>query len=125
MDEEIKKSSDNLYADFGYKNAEEMQAKAVLARTIYRLIKQKKLSQPKAAELLGIPQPSLSKLLQGKIAGFSTDRLLKILNQLGQDVDIKIKPIKTTTKRRRIGRIHVSASESSFSREPIAAKPRD
>jgi len=125
MDEEIKKSSDNLYADFGYKNAEKMQAKAVLARTIYRIIKQRKLSQPKASELLGIPQSSLSKLLRGEIAGFSTDRLLKILNQLGQDVDIKIKPVKASKKKRRIGRIHVSSIETSYRQEPLAAKGRD
>jgi predicted XRE-type DNA-binding protein len=73
MKEEIEQGSENLYADLGHKNAEEMQAKAVLAKTIYRIIKQKKLSQPKASELLGIPQSLLSRLLQGKLAGFSTD----------------------------------------------------
>ncbi len=81
-EEKVKKSSGNLYADLGCKNTEEMEAKASLARTIYRLIKQRKLSQVKAAELLGIPQPTLCRLLQGNLTGFSTDRLLKFLNQL-------------------------------------------
>ena len=126
MKEEIEKSSGNLYADLGRKDAEEMQAKAVFARTIYRILKERKLSQPKAAELLGIPQSSLSRLLQGKIAGFSTDRLLRILNQLGQDIDIKIKPAKTSSasKKRPLGRTFVSDSGGSRSPVSIAAKSR-
>ncbi len=124
MKEEIEKSSGNLYADLGRKNAEEMESKAALARAIYRIIKQRKLSQLKAAELLGIPQPSLCKLLQGKIAGFSTDRLLKFLNQLGLDVDIKIKPAKTTLKKRVVGRTSISTSNNFCTSVSIAAKGR-
>lgn len=122
MEEEIKKSSGNLYADLGCKNAEEMEAKAALARAIYRIVKQRKLSQLKAAELLGIPQPALCKLLQGNLTGFSTDRLLKFLNQLGLDVDIKIKPAKTVVRRRAIGRTSVSTSTNFCSPVAIAAK---
>ena len=124
MKKEIEQASDNLYADLGRKNADEMQAKAVLARTIYRIIKQRKLSQPKAAKLLGIPQSSLSRLLQGKIAGFSTDRLLKILNRLGQDVNIKIKPAKTSSKKQVFGRTSVSTSDT-YSPMQIAAKSKN
>jgi predicted XRE-type DNA-binding protein len=122
MEEEIEKSSGNLYADLGFKNAEEMEAKAALARAIYRIIKQKKLSQPKAAELLGIKQPALCKLLQGNLTGFSTDRLLKFLNQLGLDVDIKIKPAKAIVRRRTVGRTSVSTSSNFCSSVPMAAK---
>jgi predicted XRE-type DNA-binding protein len=125
MKEEIEHSSGNLYADLGHKNAEEMQSKAILARTIYRIIKQKKLSQPKAAKLLGMTQPALCKLLQGKIAGFSTDRLLRILNQLGQDVDIKIKPMKASRKKCAIGRTSIFTSDTTNCALPLAAKSRD
>ena len=125
MEEEIKKSSGNLYADLGFDNAEELESKAALARAIYRIVKQKKLSQPKAAELLGIKQPSLCKLLQGNLTGFSTDRLLKFLNQLGLDVDIKIKPAKATVKRPVIGKTSVSTSSNFCAPVPIAAKGKD
>lgn len=125
MEKEIEKSSGNLYADLGRKNAAEMEAKAALARAIYRIVKQKKLTQPKAAELLGIPQPSLCKLLQGKIAGFSTDRLLKFLNQLGLDVNIKIQPAKATAKKLIVGRTSVSTSSNFCSPIPIAAKGKN
>lgn len=126
MKKEIEHSSGNLYADLGHKNAEEMQAKGILARTIYRIIKQKKLSQLKAAKLLGIPQPSLCKLLQGNLAGFSTDRLLHILKQLGQDIDIKIKPIRSSPRTKRvIGRTSIFTSDTPRASSPIVAKGRD
>jgi len=67
MEEDVTKSSGNLYADLGFKNAEEMEAKAALARDIYRAIKRKKLSQLKAANLFGISHASLRRLLQGKL----------------------------------------------------------
>jgi predicted XRE-type DNA-binding protein len=127
MKEEIEQSSGNLYADLGRKKADEMHSKGILARTIYRIIKKRKLTQPRAAKLLGIPQSSLSRLLQGKIAGFSTDRLLRILNQLGQDVDIKIKPIKKNRRKhaRTLGRTSIFTVDSSSISTPLAAKSKD
>jgi len=119
MKEEIEKSSGNLYADLGHKEAEEMHAKATLAMTIYKIVKQRRLSQTKVSKMLGIPQSAISRLLQGKLSGFSTDRLLRILNQLGQDVDIKVKPIRQSKRRRSIGRTAVFAP--CF---PLAAKGR-
>jgi predicted XRE-type DNA-binding protein len=121
MKELIEQSSGNLYEDLGRKNAEKLQSKAILAKAIYRIIKQKNLSQPKAAKLLGITQPALSRLLQGNLKGFSTDRLLRILNQLGQDINIKIKPIKPRNNRS-IG--ITSVDDSSTTVIPMAAKSR-
>jgi len=123
MKGKIEQASDNLYADLGLKNTEELQSKSVLAREIYRIIKAKKLSQPKAAKLLGIKQPALSNLLQGKLMGFSTDRLMRILNQLGQDIDIKIKP---SRRKDPIGRMSIHTSyHDTPSIIPIAAKNKD
>lgn len=125
MKEEIEQSTDNLYADFGRKNAEKLHSKAILARAIYRIIKQKKLTAAKASKLLDIPITSLSRLLQGKLTGFSTDRLLHILNQLGQDIDIKIKPIKISRSRKRmIGRTSIHTDDNAHISLPIAAKAR-
>ena len=121
--EEIEQSTENLYADIGRKNAAELQSKAILARAIYRIIKQKKLSQPRAAKLLKINQPSLCRLLQGKLAGFSTDRLLRILNQLGQDIDIKIKPIaKSKHSKHSVGKTSILTTRASV---PLAAKTKN
>jgi predicted XRE-type DNA-binding protein len=89
--EKIIKSSGNVFADLGVKNPEEALAKAELILQINKIFKQKRLTQKKAAEILGIDQPKVSALLNGKLSGFSTDRLLRFLNALGRDVDIIIK----------------------------------
>lgn len=91
-------SSGNVFADLGYPNAEEMLAKAELARQINNLIKKRKLTQVKAAELLDIDQPKISALNTGRLSGFSLDRLLKFLTILGQDVTIKISKARSKTK---------------------------
>ena len=125
MNHDIEQSTGNLYADLGRSNAEELQSKAMLARAIYRIIKQRKLSQPVAAKLLDISQPSLCRLLQGKLGGFSTDRLLRILNQLGQDVDIKIKPItKSKRSQRLMGKTSVHTVSHIRASVPLAAKSK-
>jgi hypothetical protein len=37
---------------------------------------------------MGIDQPKVSALLNGRLANFSTDRLMRLLTALGQDVEI-------------------------------------
>jgi predicted XRE-type DNA-binding protein len=51
-----------------------------------------KLTQVRAAAVLGVDQPKGSALLRGKLGGFSTERLLRFLNALGQDVEVVIRP---------------------------------
>jgi len=81
----VELSSGNVYADLGLPNAEERLAKADLVIRIYDVITSRGLTQRDAARLLGIDQPKVSALLRGKFDGFSTDRLFRFLNRLGQD----------------------------------------
>lgn len=106
MNEEIRvqASSGNVFADLGLENAEELLVKAELARQISHLITQQQFTQTEAAELLGIDQPKVSALINGKLAGFSTVRLFRFLNALGRDVDIVVK---TMTKSRLKARMQV------------------
>src|SRR6516164_3749002 len=90
----IEKSSGNVFADLGLKNPEELLAKAELVQRISNIIAERKLTQVRAARLLGIDQPKVSALLKGKLDGFSTDRLFRFLNALGRDVEIVIRPAK-------------------------------
>ena len=94
MTEEIKvqSSSGNVFADLNLSNPEERLIKAELASKISRIIEQKKLTQMEAAELLGIDQPKVSALTRGRLSGFSTTRLLRFLNALGNDIEIVVKP---------------------------------
>ncbi len=90
----IERSSGNVFADLGLKNPEELLAKAKLVQRIADIIAERKLTQLRAAKLLGIDQPKVSALLRGKLDGFSTDRLFRFLNALGRDVEIVIRPAK-------------------------------
>jgi predicted XRE-type DNA-binding protein len=115
MKYEVYKSSGNLYADLGHSQPEAKEAKAALAREIYHIIKKRKLTQAEAAQILGIPQSTLSRLLRGQISGFSAERLMRLLLSLGQDVSISIKP---SRKRQATGCLSVHTPSSP----PIAAR---
>lgn len=88
---EVHQSSGTVFADLGLPDPEEALAKAELARQIGELIAQRGLSQVEAAKLLGLDQPKVSALMRGRLAGFSTDRLLRCLKALDCDVEIVIK----------------------------------
>jgi predicted XRE-type DNA-binding protein len=90
--EEVTPSSGNVFADLSIPNAEQYLAKAELARRICALIAERKLTQTKAAAILGVDRSKMSALMRGLLDGFSSDRLFRFLNALGQDVEIVIKP---------------------------------
>ncbi|MFM6039109.1 MAG: helix-turn-helix domain-containing protein [Sphaerospermopsis kisseleviana] len=89
---EIQTSSGNVFADLGLPNADEMLAKAELARKISQAITARGLTQMEAAELLRIDQPKVSALIRGKLTGFSLERMFRFLNAFGSDVEITVKP---------------------------------
>src|SRR5665213_1102747 len=84
--------SGNVFADLGYENAEEMLHKSKLVIAISEVLASKGLNQTQAAEVVGVDQPTLSKLLRGRTRGFTIDRLFTMLLLLGQDVEISIRP---------------------------------
>jgi predicted XRE-type DNA-binding protein len=111
-------SSGNLYADLKCHNPEEMQAKSELAREIYLIIQSKGMKQKAVGDLFGISQPKVSNLLNGRLSGFSLERLTRFLNILDYDVDIFVKP---KPKNRAA---HISISSSNFGVIPLAAKSK-
>jgi predicted XRE-type DNA-binding protein len=88
---DIESGSNNVYADLGVPDAEEMWVKAQLATNIGDIIKRRKLTQVQAAELLGITQPKLSGLLRGQFRGISETKMLECLTRLGRDIQIVVK----------------------------------
>jgi predicted XRE-type DNA-binding protein len=94
MSDEIKiqSSSGNVFADLGLANPDDLLIKAELVRQISNMIEAKGLTQTESANILGIDQPKVSALVNGKLSGFSTDRLFKFLNALGSDVEIRVIP---------------------------------
>ena len=94
--------SGNIFADLGLPNAEEHLLKASLVVQLHRLIKARKLTQVAAAKLIGIKQPDLSNILNGRFRGFSTERLMLMLTAFDSDVDIVVRPHSAAGKRGRI-----------------------
>lgn len=88
---EVYHGSGNVFADLELPDAEERLAKAQLSIQIQEIIKKKRLTQAKAAEILGIDQPKVSALIRGKLAGFSMERLFHFINALGCDIRIVVK----------------------------------
>src|SRR5476649_2902768 len=84
----MKKSSGNVFADLGFKDAKERLVKAKLALKINQLLEEKELNQVSSAKLLGINQPKISALANGRLKEFSIERLFEFLNKLDQDVEI-------------------------------------
>jgi predicted XRE-type DNA-binding protein len=87
----IEQGSGNVYADLGFPDADEMLVKAKLASEIGQVIKSRHLTQQRAAELLGMPQPKLSEMLRGRFHGISQTKMIECLNRLGRDVEIVVK----------------------------------
>lgn len=95
-DLKMTKSSGNVFRDLGYQNSDEHLLKAKFAHIINNIIKERKLTQVDAAQLLGIDQPKVSRLSRGQISGFSIDKLMLFLILLNQDIEVNIKPHPTS-----------------------------
>jgi predicted XRE-type DNA-binding protein len=85
-------SSGNIFADLGLPNPEQELLKAQLTLQIYKIIKQRGLTQAQAGEILGIKQPHVSALMRNRARNFSVGRLIEFLTALGQDVQITVTP---------------------------------
>ena len=88
-EEKITEVSGNVFADLGLRDADTL-SKSVLAIHIKRAIKARRLTQAQAADILGLDQPKVSAITSGRLEGFSTDRLMRFLNELGCDVEISV-----------------------------------
>ncbi len=86
----VTQSSGNGFEDLQLVDAGDLLAKANLALHIRRAIAARKLTQVQAAKLLGLDQPKISSIINGHLEGFSTDRLMRFLNDLGCDVQIAV-----------------------------------
>jgi predicted XRE-type DNA-binding protein len=79
-----------VFADLNLPHADDLLAKAELAAKIIAEIQRRRLTQSQAAAILGIDQPKVSALKQGKLSGFSIERLMRFLLRLGRDVEISV-----------------------------------
>ena len=88
MTESIAIGSGNVFRDLGYENPEEHQTKADLVSKIASVIRERRLTQMQTAQLIGVVQPTVSRLVRGNFKDFSIERLCRILNTLGVSVSL-------------------------------------
>jgi predicted XRE-type DNA-binding protein len=106
-EETITRGTRNVFADLGFPDAAERQAKLRLAYALNQVLEERKLSQADAAKVVGVAQPKISALRHYKLAGFSVERLMNMLTALDKDVEIVIRP---KPRSRKAGRISVVAA---------------
>ncbi len=110
MTTKVTLSSGNVFADLNLPNPEERLVKATIALSIGELIEKRGLTQEEAGAILGLPQPSVSNLIRGKLEKFTIDRLLRYMRKLDYDVTISFKP---KPKSREEATIHVKGAPLS------------
>ncbi len=85
-------SGGNVFADLGLPQSEQELAQSPPDVAIYKIVKQRGLTQAQAGDILGIKQPHVSALMRNRAGNFSVGRLIEFLTALGQDVQITVKP---------------------------------
>ncbi len=88
----IETGTGNVFADLGYADAKERRLRVELALQVNQLLKQRGLTQARAAALLAVRQPHISDLARYRLNRFSAERLMEFLTRLGRDVEIRIRP---------------------------------
>ncbi|MGI8858293.1 MAG: helix-turn-helix domain-containing protein [Thermomicrobiales bacterium] len=104
----------NTFADLGLPHAEERHAKNQLALSIREIVEESGMNQRDAAKKVGIAASDLSNIMRGRVTNFSSDRLFAVLNVLGNDVEITIRPNRAAR-----GSVFVSTSA-----DPLVSVPR-
>ena len=84
-------SSGNIFADLGFEHPDEELLKARLAREIRAILKRRRLTQEKAATLMGLKQPDVSAITTGRTGKFTLDRLVRCLGRLDCVVEIVVR----------------------------------
>jgi predicted XRE-type DNA-binding protein len=66
-------------------------ARSELMISIAQVIQKNAWTQAQAAELLGVAQPRISDLMQGRVDRFTVDMLMIWLQKLGKDVSVQVR----------------------------------
>jgi predicted XRE-type DNA-binding protein len=89
-DMELIHGSGNVFRDLGLPNPEVEQLKAILSAKIIGILDDQKLTVRRAHELTGFAAADFSRIRQAKLARFTVDRLMSVLDKLGQDVEVTV-----------------------------------
>jgi predicted XRE-type DNA-binding protein len=97
---EFHRGSGNVFVDLGFSpvEVEELTVKSKLISSILETMRRRKLTQVEAAKICRTDQPTLSKILRGRVESVTIDRLAGFLTALGRTVEIRVTPYKARSK---------------------------
>jgi len=100
----VTKGHDNVFIDCGFPpaEAENLRIRSRMMEALIVHIRDKKLTQARAAQMMGVSQPRISDLTRGKIGLFTIDTLVNMLTAVGLTVDIDIRPTRAKSKTRKV-----------------------
>ncbi len=87
----FEESSGNVFADLGLKDADELFMRGKIGIQVIRLLKQRNLKQREVSQLLGIPQPEVSHLMNGEFQRFSEEKLMLFLKRLDTEITLHLR----------------------------------
>ena len=82
--------SGNVFRDFGRADADVQQTKVLLAARIIGILDDEGLSTRKAEGRTGVSHADFTRIRNVQLDRFTIDRLMTVLNKLGQHVDVQI-----------------------------------
>jgi predicted XRE-type DNA-binding protein len=82
----------SLNTNFSANDMASMKLRAELARKVIGRLRARKLTQTKAAEILGVTQPRVSNLVRGRLGLFSLDALVDMADRVGLRTRMVIRP---------------------------------
>lgn len=113
-------TTNNIFADLGLEDADEMLTRSDLMSEVVSLIKNSHLTQKEIAKILGISAPKVSALMTGKINDFSNETLMNYLTLLGCNIEIRVTPKSRVSKKVKRGTVKVK--RSSLKRKRVSCK---
>jgi len=87
-------SSGNIFNDLGLPKPQDLLTKAKIASVVYDIIEKKELTHNEAGIILGVSQPEVAALADGRLYKFSIEELFDFIHAFDQDVEIVVRPKK-------------------------------
>src|ERR1035438_5932682 len=98
------KGSENVFIDCGFppSEAENLRIRAKMMMALTGYMQERKITQSRAAKIMGVSQPRISDLVRGKIGRFTIDTLVNMLTAAGLKIDVDITPGRPRTKNKQV-----------------------
>ncbi|GET44344.1 helix-turn-helix domain-containing protein [Microseira wollei] len=88
----FEQSTGNVFADLGLEDASELFTRGKIGIQVIRILKQRNLKQREIIQLLGIPQPEVSHLMNGVFQRLGEGKLLIFLKRLDTEITLHLRP---------------------------------